>query len=86
MTLDEAVAKYKEERALFERACLYTDSGIDDADREPLDAAVRDVALAVLDGAGHGNPYGHEAKYGCQVCAVKRKIDRLLPEGSGKGE
>ena len=46
-------------------------------------AAVRDVALVILDGCGHGSPYGHEAKYACKVCEVYSKLNRLLPEGSG---
>jgi len=46
-------------------------------------AAVRDVALVILDGCGHGSPYGHEAKYDCKVCEVYSKLNRLLPKGSG---
>ena len=73
----EAIANWKQEerRALVDAAAAKT---VADMDRIVLrlDAAVRDVALAVLRARAEGQ-FGDD---------IKAKLDRLLPEGSEGGK
>ena len=85
----EAIAKAKERAKANCRACQLAGTrvmGVGDHTCHGDLAAVRDVALVILDGCGHGSPYGHEAKYACKVCEVYSKLNRLLPEGSEGGK